>query len=132
MESRCIICGLEKKGLKVKEDHVIYAIRWFKRNVSRNEKGYDLVVCRDCYKKYSSARSSYNRKLFAYLGIGILATVLWIAVGGIKLYSIAAGIVLIAFMYLLSLLSYIPGLDVKKPALEKGANARSDRSRRRE
>ncbi len=121
MESRCIICGLEKKGLKVREDHVIYAIRWFKRNVTRNEKGYGLVVCRDCYKKYAEARHSYTKKTFAYVGIGVLAAVLWIAVGGIRLYAIAAGVILIAFMYLLSLLSYVPDLDVKREKVESTA-----------
>ncbi len=130
--TRCIICGLEKKGLKVRDDSVINAIRWFKRNITKNEKGYELVVCRDCYKKYRAARASFNKKRFAYTGIGVIATFFWILIGGIKAYSIFAGLLLIAFMYLLSLLSYIPALELDNKT-ELGKNeANSKRKKPKE
>ena len=33
-ESKCIICGEGKNGLEVRNDHIIEAVRWFKRKLS--------------------------------------------------------------------------------------------------
>ncbi|MCL4371962.1 hypothetical protein M1373_01445 [Candidatus Marsarchaeota archaeon] len=117
-ESRCIICGLEKDGLEVKNDRIIDAMRWFKKNVTKNEKGYRLVVCKDCYVKYKKARDSYNTKTISYLVIGVLFAAVLIATGR-SIGAVVAGIVVIALMYALSLLSYTPGLKAQ-PEAKKG------------
>ncbi len=110
-EQRCIICGKETRGLEVREDYVIGAIRWFKRNVTHNEKGYGLVVCKDCYVKYRKARDSYTKKQVSYTIIGIVFAILLVAFGR-SLGSVFAGAVIILFMYLLSLLSYMPAVNM--------------------
>ena len=111
-EPRCIICGGAVDGLEVQEDYVIRAIRWFKRNVTRNAKNYRLVVCKECYVKYKKARDSYVRKQIAYVVIGVLFAGLLIAAGR-SLMAVLAGLAIIALMYLLSLLSYMPALAGK-------------------
>jgi cytochrome b subunit of formate dehydrogenase len=117
-ETRCIICGKELNGLEVKEDYVINAMRWFKRNVTHNEKNYRLVVCKDCYVKYKKARDSYNSKTVSYLAIGVIFAALLIITGR-SLGAVVAGIVIIILMYALSLLSYMPGLKSEKAAKPK-------------
>ncbi|EQD59708.1 hypothetical protein B1B_08080, partial [mine drainage metagenome] len=42
----------EKTGHRRQRDYVIGAIRWFKKNVTKNEKGHALVVCKACYPAY--------------------------------------------------------------------------------
>ncbi|QRF74330.1 hypothetical protein Micr_00866 [Candidatus Micrarchaeum sp.] len=108
-ETRCIICGKELNGLEVKDDYVIKSLRWFKHNVTHNEKNYRLVVCKDCYVKYKKARDSYNSKTVSYLAIGVIFAALLIITGR-SLGAVAAGIAIIILMYALSLLSYMPGL----------------------
>ncbi len=112
-ETRCIICGKELNGLEVKEDYVINAMRWFKRNVTHNEKNYRLVVCKDCYVKYKKARDSYNSKTVSYLAIGVIFAALLIITGR-SIGAVAAGAAIIILMYCLSLLSYMPGLKAEK------------------
>ncbi|MCL4411590.1 hypothetical protein M1329_01485 [Candidatus Marsarchaeota archaeon] len=112
-EPRCIICGEAVDGLEVQEDYVIQAIRWFKRNVTRNAKNYRLVVCKNCYVKYKKSRDSYTRKQIAYVVVGVLFAGLLIAVGRTAV-AVLAGVAIIALMYLLSLLSYMPAV-VRKP-----------------
>jgi hypothetical protein len=36
--SMCIVCGKPKKGIAVHEDHVIFAIRWFKYKHNKERK----------------------------------------------------------------------------------------------
>ncbi|MCL4387559.1 hypothetical protein M1567_00175 [Candidatus Marsarchaeota archaeon] len=117
-ETRCIICGKELNGLEVKEDNVIRAMRWFKRNVTHNEKNYRLVVCKDCYVKYKKARDSYNSKTVSYLAIGVIFAALLIITGR-SLGALAAGIAIIILMYALSLLSYMPGLKQQAKGASK-------------
>jgi cytochrome b subunit of formate dehydrogenase len=118
-ETRCIICGKELNGLEVKEDYVINAMRWFKRNVTHNEKNYRLVVCKDCYVKYKKARNSYNSKTVSYLAIGVIFAAL-LVITGRSLGALAAGIAIIMLMYALSLLSYMPGLKQQSKGASKG------------
>lgn len=113
-ESRCIVCGERRNGLEVRTDRTIAAIRWFKRNVMRNEKGYRLVVCRDCYPKYRKAKDSYQRKQIAYTTLGIVVTVFFVVFSSKRLMALLSGFVIIAFLYLLSQLSYMPGIIVPK------------------
>ncbi|MEM0201624.1 MAG: hypothetical protein QXR73_00395 [Candidatus Micrarchaeaceae archaeon] len=119
-ETRCIICGKELNGLEVKDDYVIKAMRWFKRNVTHNEKNYRLVVCKDCYVRYKKARDSYNSKTVSYLAIGVIFAALLIITGR-SLGAVVAGIAIIILMYALSLLSYMPGLKQRAKDATKGA-----------
>jgi hypothetical protein len=118
-ESRCIICGEKRNGLEVSGDHVMAAIRWFKRNVTRNEKGYRLVVCRDCYLKYKKARDSYQRKQAGYVILGVAITLVFVAFSTNRPMALLVGCVLTAFLYLLSQLSYMPGVILPKAKAEK-------------
>lgn len=120
-ESRCIICGEQKTGLEVSQDAVIEAIRWFKKNVTKNEKGYALVVCKQCYPKYASERKRFQRRQTLYLALGIIfALVLVIASRG-ALLSVFYAILVVVFMYALSLMTYVPALNVPNTKLQ-GAN----------
>ena len=109
----CIMCGKEKEGLNVKEDHVITAMRWVKRNITKNPKNYHMVVCKDDFLAYKKKRDSFERKRAAYVIIGVLFTLLLLAfANGRFLGAIFYGVGIIIFMYLLSLLSYMPAVDV--------------------
>ncbi len=113
-ESRCIICGSKTDGLEIKQDYIIDGIRWFKRTITKNEKNYKLVVCRNCYNKYEKSKHSYDKRRISYIALGIITAALWIFIGNESAGSIVAAIFIIAFMYLLSLLSYTPTLQVEK------------------
>lgn len=126
MARACIICGEQKGGLRVKSDGIINSIRWIKRNITRNERGYDLVVCKGCFIKYRDAKAKYDRRRIMYVGIGVVFTLLLVLLsGGRSPGALMSGIVLIALMYLLSLLSYMPSLEMPKPAAERGKEQRA-------
>ncbi len=107
---RCILCGQEKNGIPVKADYIINSIRWFKRNVTKNEKHYTLVVCKDDYKKYYKARSSFIRKQVGYVALGIIFTVMLAITSRGNLTGIFVGVIITLFLYFMSLLSYMPPL----------------------
>jgi ribosomal protein L34E len=109
---RCIICGKEKEGLEVKEDFVIYAIRWFKRNITKNEKHYKLIVCKECYPKYYTAREKYEKRRALYLVLGIIFALLLVLIGQNKIIAVLYGIIIIIFVYLLSLFTYMPAVKI--------------------
>jgi hypothetical protein len=123
-ESRCIICGEEKNGLEVKEDNVIKLIRYFKRNVTRNEKNYRLIVCRQCYPKYSKERSSFMKRMTFYVGIGVVFGIIAIVVAPLNIASYVIAAIVICLMYLFSLLSYMPAITVPQSASAKTANGK--------
>ena len=112
-KSVCIICGKEKPGIEVKPDFVIESIRWIKRNITRNEKGNRLVVCRDCYPAYRKLRERFERREKIYLTLGILFALLSFLISSNKLYGLGIGLLVIALLYLFSLLSYIPSLNME-------------------
>ena len=116
-ESRCIICGERRNGLEVNKDHIIDAIRWFKRNVTKNERNYRLTVCKDCYPKYKKSRDSYLWKEAAYTAIGLIFAAVLVIASSDRLASTAYGAAIVLMMYLLSQLSYMPG--VRTPAARK-------------
>ncbi len=117
-ESRCIMCGNPRQGLEVRPDYMIDTIRWFKRNVTKSEKGYGLVVCRDCFARYDKLRRSYQRRQAMYVALGIIFALALVAVAGPRLLSaLVYGLLIIAFMYLLAQLSYMPAL--RMPAAKK-------------
>ncbi len=116
-----MICGKEKSGTAVDEDHVIKAMRWFKENVTRNAKGYRIVVCSECMPQYRKLRSKFVRRRAMYVGLGIVFTVALAAIsGGRYLGIVAYGVVITLFLYCLSLISYVPELKGSgDPAAQK-------------
>lgn len=123
-ESRCVICGEKKPGLRIQEDSVVRCMRWFNRKVLKKYRNYNLVVCKDCYIKYKKARRSYVRKQVAYLSIGVIFTIMLLIFSGWNLSALLYGAILTFFMYLLSLISYVPALN----APENAAQSRGKRS----
>ncbi|MEM3841303.1 MAG: hypothetical protein QXN59_01240 [Candidatus Micrarchaeaceae archaeon] len=124
MESTCIMCGKKTEGLAVREDYIIATIRWFKRNVTHNEKGNRLVVCKEDFRKYYKQRRSFERKRGTYIGLGVVFAVVLFLLSGFNLYSILYGIGIIVFLYLLSLISYVPGVDAElRQKTTEAANA---------
>ncbi|MCL4381256.1 hypothetical protein M1141_03225, partial [Candidatus Marsarchaeota archaeon] len=112
-EPRCIICGEQKHGLPVQTDWVIESIRWFKKNITKNEKNYQLVVCKECYPKYKKMYSSYRNKQAFYIVLGAIFTALLFFASRYNIFSLISGLILLLFLYLLSLLSYMPALKMK-------------------
>ncbi|MGC8675955.1 MAG: hypothetical protein ACP5T3_00350 [Candidatus Micrarchaeia archaeon] len=122
-KSICIVCGEEKQGIEVEQDWVINTIRWFKRNVTKNEQGNRLVVCKECYPKYAIMRKKYEGREKLYLALGIIFTLFSLFVASDKLYALGVGILVTALLYAFSLLSYTPKL--KMPKQENAATAQS-------
>jgi hypothetical protein len=112
--NRCIICGKAKPGLAVKDDFVLNSIRWFKHNITKNEKGYHLVVCKECYLKYQKERNKYVKRQIFYLIIGILFAMMLIFVSRGSLPSIGFGILMVLILYVFSLFSYMPAVEIPK------------------
>jgi hypothetical protein len=108
-----MICGEEKNGIAIKNDRILEVMRWIKRNVTRNEKRNRIVVCKECYPKYIEARKKYTSRQVLYLAIGIIFVGIGLFIAQ-NLGTLLLGVVIVIFLYLLSLLSYIPELDVKK------------------
>ncbi len=66
-------------------------------------------------------RDSYMRKQITYLAIGLIfAAILIIISGGRELKAVLFGAFIVVFMYLLAQLSYMPGLNIKKPHVKYG------------
>ncbi len=107
----CIICGKERNGIPVKEDDILAALRWFKKNVTRNEKGNRLVVCKECYPKYSKERKRYFTRRNLYIALGVILSIMIIGIAH-SIFSVIWGVFVVLFMYLLSLVNYLPGLDI--------------------
>ena len=110
-QSYCIICGNRKEGLVVKNDFVIEAIRAFKRNVTKNEKGNRLVVCRGCYAQYKKRRDRFSSRQVMYVALGVLFGIFSLLIS-FTLVSLTLTIIVIAVLYALSLLNYTPALEV--------------------
>lgn len=125
-EDRCIICGEKKRGIRVREDWMINLIRWFKRNVTRSEKGYGLVVCKEDYQRYYKMRKRFESRRALYLALGIVFTLLMLFVSQNRLTAIVYGVIVILFFYLLAHLNYMPALEMPKggAAREKGRRGR--------
>ncbi|MCL4383230.1 MAG: hypothetical protein M1168_00355 [Candidatus Marsarchaeota archaeon] len=113
-QTRCIICGEEKQGIEVENDWIIDSIRWFKRNITKNEKNYKLIVCQNCYPKYQKQYNSFKNKRIFYLVLGVIFTALLFIASSFNIFSLLSGFILILFLYLLSLLSYMPKLKTKE------------------
>ena len=111
-EPRCIICGKEKDGVEIKDDNVIKFIRLFNRKVLKKQNHYKLVVCKECYINYKKARNKFVRRQITYIALGVIfAAMIFISSAGNPI-SLLAGAGIIIFLYLLSLLSYMPELKI--------------------
>lgn len=114
IEPRCIICGKEKDGIEVKEDYVIDLIRWFNRTVLKRVHHYKIVVCKDCYMDYTKARKKYTKRQGTYIAIGVIFALLLFFASGFNVFALFYGAGIIIFMYVLSLFSYVPELQVNE------------------
>ena len=115
-KSRCIMCGNERDGLEVLPDYMINLIRWFK-HLTRSEKNYRLVVCRDCFEKYRKVRQRYQRRQIECVVLGILFAAVLVSFNLVR--GAIFGLAVIVFMYLLAQLSWMPAL--RMPKTEKKA-----------
>lgn len=113
---RCIICNEQKDGLAVAPDYFIDAIRWINSHTVKYENPHRPVVCRQCFAKYSKLRKSFERKRVYYLVIGVLFAGVLVFASRANPYSFLVGIGVIAFMYLLSLINYMPSLELPPKA----------------
>ena len=108
-----MICGKEKQGIRIKDDYVIGTLRWFKRNVTRNEQNNTIVVCKECYPKYSGVRKKYLSRQVTYLAIGVAFLVVGLLISP-SLGTAGLCVFVLLFLYLLSMFNYVPSLDIKK------------------
>ncbi len=110
-KSYCIICGEEKEGIEVKDDNVLNALRWFNRKILRiPPRNNRIVVCASCYPKYKKQRSKYLSRQRVYLVLGALFLIFGVAIAR-TITAFFLSLVVLAFLYLLSLLSYTPELN---------------------
>jgi hypothetical protein len=108
----CVVCAKEKKGIEVEDDAVLELIRWIKKNITKNEKGNKIVVCRDCYASYKASRSRYEGRQKIYVALGVLFAMVNLLISP-TLSTVAISAVIIAMMILISLLSYTPKISIK-------------------
>ena len=119
--SYCIICGKKKDGVKVADDHVLKALRWFKTNVTKNVQNNKLVVCKACYPQYSKQRKKYVSRRTAYVALGILFLILSVIISyGAWLTALSIGIFIVVLLYALSLINYMPGLQLDGAGKKSG------------
>lgn len=121
--NRCIMCGEMKSGLPVKDDYVIQTVRWFKKTVTKNEKGYALVVCKECYPSYAKQRQKFEQRQILYVVLGVIFAVVLFVASTNKLIALVYGFTVLVFIYLLSLLTYIPALEIPRSATKKLKNS---------
>jgi hypothetical protein len=119
--SYCIICGKKKNGIKVTDDHVLKTLRWFKTNITKNVQNNTLVVCKTCYPQYSKQRKKYISRRTAYVALGIIFLILSVIISsGAWLTALSIGIFIVILLYALSLINYMPGLQLKGAGKKSG------------
>lgn len=118
MATYCIVCGKQKGGLPIEEDNVIRTIRWFKRNVTKDEQKNGLVVCRDDYEEYRKNRDRFTTRRAIYVAIGVLMLVLGLALS-LRIQTLLLGSAIIIALYMLALLNYTPKLKISDKALNQ-------------
>lgn len=111
-KSYCIICLKQRRGIPVENDYVLSAARWFKANITKNEKNNTLVVCKDDYVKYRQMRRRYESRQRIYLALGIAFAVISLLVSPHLGTAISAAVVVILLLAF-SLLGYTPRIDIK-------------------
>jgi hypothetical protein len=88
---------------------MIDVIRWWKR-MRKTEKSYRLVVCRECFDKYSKARQRYKRRQLECMILGIVFAAMLII--SRPLQGALFGTAIVVFMYLVSQLNWVPALTM--------------------
>jgi hypothetical protein len=117
-KSFCIVCGLEKDGIEVKEDGVLRTMRYIKRNLLRSAKNNRIVVCKQCYEAYKKYRKRYVSRQHLYLGLGIVFLVLTLLLN-VSIASVLFGLGVLVLLYLLSLVNYMPDINVHPSKVKK-------------
>ena len=92
-------------------------LRWFKGNVTHSLHGNELVVCSDDMEEYKKKRDRFTSRRNLYVALGVIFAVLGLIIS-ININTIVLSALIIAALYLISLVNYTPGLvmDQKKPA----------------
>ncbi len=109
----CMVCGKEKTGISVKEDYVIDFIRWFKKTVLRSESHNLLVVCEEDYPVYKKYRKRFVSRQRIYIVLGALFVIFGMIIAPF-ITTLLWMLALLLFLYLLSLINYVPALDLMK------------------
>lgn len=109
----CVVCGKEKNGLEVKTDNVIRTIRYIKLKLFRKVSNNRLVVCKECYENYKKYRKKYIGRQRLYVALGVLFLIFGMLLNP-SFVALFVGIFITVVMYLLSLLSYLPEIDLGK------------------
>ncbi|MCL5440394.1 MAG: hypothetical protein M1448_00715 [Candidatus Marsarchaeota archaeon] len=112
-ENRCIVCGKARDGLPVADDMVIETIRALKKRFAKKTSNYRLTVCKEDYPKYSKMRETFEKRRATYLILGAVFAIV-LVISSLSPWSVVFGAFIILLMYLLSLLSYAPGLEARK------------------
>ncbi|MCL5239056.1 MAG: hypothetical protein M1286_01110 [Candidatus Marsarchaeota archaeon] len=112
-KSYCIVCGEERRGIPVEDDFVLGSIRWFKRNVTKNERNNKLVVCRSCYPKYISGRKKFESRQKLYIAFGVIFASLNLFISA-TIYSVLVSVAVLLLLFAFSFLSYTPRISIKK------------------
>ncbi len=105
MPTYCIMCAKQRQGLPVEDDHVLNALRWFKRNVTKNEQRNKLVVCKEDYPKYKRNRDKYVLRGMIFVSLGVLFMLLALI---ISLSMIIPAFIVFLLLCALSLMNYTP------------------------
>ncbi len=108
----CIVCGKEKNGIEIRNDKIIEGIRWIKTKITGSHSDNRLVVCRDCYGKYSVSKKRFDSRKRLYLILGIIFAALILLVN-VTIISIAFAIFMVALLYVFAFFNYVPDLDVE-------------------
>lgn len=109
-----MLCGRERDGIEIREDNVIKAIRWLNRSILHKVRDNKIVICRDCYERYRKQRKRYVSRQRLYIILGLLLDSSILIHPTISTFGL--GVLLLLFLYLLSLLSYTPDLKVDAAA----------------
>ncbi len=112
-KSYCIVCAKERKGIPVEDDLVLGTVRWFKTNVTRNERNNRLVVCRDCYLKYVAARKKFESRQKLYVAFGAILAGMNLLLSQ-SLLSLLVSMFIFLLLFTFSMLSYMPRISIKK------------------
>jgi hypothetical protein len=105
----CVVCGKEKKGVRVEEDPVIETIRSIKERLNISTKN-TLVVCKECLPKAEEKRKRFERSVMTWGILAVLVAVLLLLISFSIQSFLLSIITALAFM-LLSLLSYFPKVE---------------------
>ena len=111
MPTYCIICGKQKKGIAVKEDRVLQFLRWFKGNVTHNLQSNALVVCGEDMDEYKKKRERFTSRKNLYIALGVIFAILGLIIS-ISIPTIILSALVIAALYLISLVNYTPALVI--------------------